>query len=394
MTETTKRLTPLAIKALKAPGRYADGGNLYVSVRDSGAKHWVFLYRWHGKPTEAGGGSIRDVSLQQARAWAADGRAMLAERPPRNPKLVWKEGKRSTVPTFAAMAKDYFESKSQQWRSAIHKRQVKTMLQVDCKPIADKLVNEITTDDVVRTVKAKQQAAPVTAIRLRGYIEQVLSAAQALGHIDHDRRNVATWRGHLDRLLPARPLVTHYAALPYAELPAFMTRLRALREDTTNSYYLASFGLEFSILCATRSTETMKARWSEIDLTRRIWTLLPHRMKSGRQHQVPLSDGAMAVLGEMRKIRVGEFVFPRDAHKPIGSKRFERLLEHLKCDYTTHGMRSCFRDWAGNETQHDRATCEEALSHVVGDETERAYRRSHALEKHRQLLEAWSNYLH
>jgi integrase len=403
MTRTTERLTWLQIKALDEPGRYSDGGNLYVVVHPGGTKTWAFLYRWrgertkagHGKQIEAGGGSINDVSLKKARAWAAEGRAMLSERPSRNPVKVWQDGRKSLTPTFSKMADEFFTSKSRGWRSSIHRAQVKRMLQRDCKPLADKPVDAITTDNVVQTVEAKLKTAPVSALRLRGYIEQVLARAQALGHIDQDRRNVALWRTHLDQVLPKRPPKTHFRALPYAELPAFMTELRALRQESGLTHYVAAFALELCILTATRANETLRAQWSEIDLAQRIWTLLSHRMKSGRPHQVPLSDGAVAVLDAMQRIRVGEFVFPGiKIHQPIGPKRFGRVLRLLiERNGTTHGFRSSFRDWAGNETAFPREVCEEALAHAVGDETERSYRRSLALEKHRALLQAWDDYL-
>jgi integrase len=394
MTKTTERLTPWKIRALREPGRYADGGNLYAVVRPSGAKTWSLLYRWHGKPTEVGGGSCRDVKLATARAWAAEGRAMLHERPPRNPKVVWKAQKRaSRTPTFAAMAEEYLDSKSRQWRSRKHKSQVRAVLQRNCQPIANKPVNEITASDVLQTIKAVLKRAPVTALRLRGRIEQVLAAAQALGHIDPDRRNPAVWRGHLDQLLPKRPRVEHLRTLPYAELRQFMTELRALRRDANGAYCITAYALEFAILTAARSGEVRLARWSEIDERQRLWSLPAGRMKANRPHQVPLSDGALAILKAMQAVRSSEWVFPGNGANPIGDKRFGRLLQRLQRTCTSHGFRSAFRDWAGNETSFDRETCEAALAHAVGDQTERSYRRGHALEKHRALLQAWSNYL-
>jgi integrase len=394
MTKTTERLTPKTVQALKEPGRYADGGNLYAVVRPNGAKTWSFLYRWQGKSTEAGGGSCRDVSLRQARTWAAEGRALLHERPPRNPKLVWQQRKRTAqTPTFAQMAQDYLDSKSRQWRSHEHKRQVQALLQRHCQPLANKPVNDITTADVLQTVKAVLKRAPVTALRVRGRIEQVLGAAQALGHIDPDRRNVAVWRGHMDKLLPGRPRIEHFPALPYAELPRFMVELRALRRSTDGAYCITAYALEFAILTAARSREARRARWSEIDWQQRLWSLPAERMKADRPHSVPLSEGALAILKTMRELRSGEWIFSDDGAKPIGDKRFFRLLQQLQCAGTTHGFRSSLRDWAGNETPVARETAEAALAHAVGDETERSYRRGHALKKHRELLQAWDNYL-
>jgi integrase len=395
MAQITGRLTPWKIKTLTAPGRYADGGNLYVVVRDSGSKSFSFLYRWDGKPTEAGGGGCDAVSLKQARSWAAEGRGMLHESPPRNPKVVWQERKRAAqVPTFAQMAQEYVAGKARQWRSPRHRAEIAAQFQRDCKLIADKPVDAITTADVVRTIRALEQRAPVMATRLRGRIEQVLAAAQVLGHIDSDKRNPAAGRGHLSQVLSKPPPITHFRALPYCELPAVVAALRALRRDAPGAYCLPAYALEFLILTATRSGEARGARWDEIDLSERLWSLPAKRMKAHRPHQVPPSDGAMAILDVMRELRSGDLVFPgRNLHKPPSDKAFERLLRRLQCDCTAHGFRSSFRDWAGNETAFDRDTCEAALAHLVGTETERAYRRAHPLEKHRALLQAWDRYL-
>ena len=215
MAKTTDRLTPLQVKALTKPGRYADGGNLFLVVRRSGAKSWSFLFRWHGKPTEAGGGPCRSVSLKQARSWAAEGRAMLHENPPRNPQQVWQQLRRTTaVPTFAQMAEEYLDGKARQWRSRKHRAQVRTLLLGNCRSIANKPVDEIATADVLLTIKTVLKRAPSMAARLRGCIEQVLAAAQALGHIDSDRRNPASWRV----ILPAAADAAAGRALPGAAL--------------------------------------------------------------------------------------------------------------------------------------------------------------------------------
>lgn len=394
MAQTMNRLTPWQVQALTKVGRHADGGNLFLVVRPSGARSWVFLFRWHGKPTEAGGGPCSSVSLKQARAWAAEGRAMLHENPPRNPKVVWKQLREATqVPTFAQMAEQYLDGKPRQWRSRRHRAQVHALLHRDCKPIANRPVNEIDTGDVLLVLKAVLKRAPSLAARLRGCVEQVLAAAQALGHIDPNQRNPASWRGHLDQLLPARFPAEHYPALPYSELPDFMAELRAQRRTVDGAYCLEAFALEFSILCAARPGEACGARWSEIDLPQRLWTVPAARMKSHRPHQVPLSDGAVEVLSALQGLRCSEFVFSADGRKPIVTKRFERLLQRLQRPCTAHGFRSAFRDWAGNETSHSREVCEAALAHIVGNETERAYRRSRPLAKHRALLQAWDNYL-
>jgi integrase len=266
-------------------------------------------------------------------------------------------------------------------------------LQRDCKPIADKPVNAITTADVLQTIKAVHQRAPVTALRLRGRIEQVLAAAQALGHIDPDKRNPAIWRGHLDKLLPKRPPAVHLKALPYAELPQFMSKLRALRRGADGVYRVEVLALDFAILCAARSGEVRLARWSEIDPQQQLWSLPAARMKAHRPHWVPLSAAACAILDVMRELRCGDFIFSDDGRKPIGDKRFERLLRRMDYNCNAHGFRSSFADWAADTTSADPATCEAALAHTFGSETRLSYRRGHPLAKHRALLAKWDKYL-
>jgi integrase len=393
MAKTTERLTPWKIKALSEPGRHADGGNLYCLVRESGAKSWVFLYRWKGKPTEAGGGSINAVSLKQARAWAAEGRAMLAERPARNPQAVWKQ-QAGTVPTFAALAADYIEYKSREWRSPAWTKMVTTWLTTACDHLDDKPVSEITTADIVQTLRPLYQSAPTSAGRLRGHIEHILAGAQVLGHIVPDKRNVATWRHHLAKVLPKQRPVQHRPSLGYAEMPAFMTKLRTQRRDRDGRYFVAAYALEFLILTAARPGEVQGARWSEINEKQRLWSIPATRMKANRSHQVPLTDSALAILKVMRELRLGDLVFPGiDEHRPTSRKRLVRLLSRLEVAGTPHGFRSSFRDWAGDATNFPREIAEVALAHAVGDATERSYRRSHPLLKHRQLLEQWEAYL-
>jgi integrase len=214
-----------------------------------------------------------------------------------------------------------------------------------------------------------------------------LDAAKAKGY--RQGENPARWRGHLDHLLPKRSKLTrsHHAAMSYEDVAVFVGRLRE-----NNS--VAALALEFCILTAARSGEVLGARWSEVDLDKRIWTLPPHRMKAGREHRVPMSERAMVILRTLEKIKAGDFVF-RSQRKngPVCVSAMHRTLRRMKADgVTTHGFRSSFRDWAGNETSYPRDLIETALAHVIGDKAEQAYRRSDALAKRRDLMEAWANY--
>jgi integrase len=248
-------------------------------------------------------------------------------------------------------------------------------------------VDAIWTEDVLAALKPLWLTKPETASRLRGRIERVLSAAKAKGL--RTGENPAAWRGHLDNILPKRSQLSrgHHAAMPYADLPAFMTRLRE-REA------IAACCLEFLILTAARSGEALGVRWSEIDEATKVWGIPKERMKASREHRVPLTDRALAILDEMKGARVSEFVFPgQKAGSPLSVMALEMILRRMGVDVTTHGFRSTFRDWAGNETSFPREICEHALAHSVGDKAEQSYRRSDALEKRRALMSAWAGYI-
>ena len=215
----------------------------------------------------------------------------------------------------------------------------------------------------------------------------MLDAAKAQGL--RSGENPAAWRGHLSHLLPKRGVLTrgHHAAMDYREVPAFLAQLRE-REAT------AAMALEFCILTATRSSETLGARWSEIDMAEKVWTVPAARMKAARAHRIPLPHRAMEVLEKLFEARSCDFVFPgQRADKPLSNMAMEMVLRRMKLeDVTVHGFRSAFRDWAGNETSFPREIAEAALSHVIGDKAEQAYRRGDALEKRRALMAAWASH--
>jgi integrase len=214
-----------------------------------------------------------------------------------------------------------------------------------------------------------------------------LDWARAKGHIPPNEANPARWRGHLDKLLPKRQKLSrgHHAAMPYADVPAFLASLRE-REA------FAAMALEFCILTATRTGEVLGARWSEIDIEKKVWTVPAGRMKAAREHRVPLSDRALAIVKKLEPAKTGDHVFPgQRASQPLSNLAMTMVLRRMKMeDVTVHGFRSAFRDWAGNETQFPRELAEEALAHVIGDKAEQAYRRGDALEKRRALMKAWA----
>jgi integrase len=292
------------------------------------------------------------------------------------------------VPTFGRLADKVFGDLSQGFRNEKHREQWRTSIARFCTSIRDMPVDQINTETILSVLRPHWTRAPETASRLRGRIEKVLNAAKAKGY--RSGENPAAWRGHLDHLLPSPKKIGdhgHYSAMAYADVPGFLVNLR-------ERHGVAALALEFAILTAGRSGEVRGARWSEIDLDARVWTIPAARMKAGREHRVPLSAPAMAILTKLNDIRVSDPVFPgMRPNQPLSPSAMELTMRRMKIKgATVHGFRSSFRDWAGNETHFQREVAEAALAHVIGNAVEQAYRRSDALEKRRQLMSAWAAY--
>ena len=387
MGAAVNKLSARAVATATKPGRHSDGGGLYLNVSPTGARSWLFMWKRDGKRREMGLGSAGSVTLARARELARDYRGLVAEG--RDPIVVRAaaEQAKSVTPTFGAFADAVIAAKESEWRNAKHRAQWRMTLETYALPLRSRLVDEIDTEAVLAVLKPIWQEKPETASRVRGRIEAVLEAAKAQGH--RTGENPAAWRGHLAHLLPKRGVLSrgHHAAIDYREVPAFLEKLRQ-REAT------AALALEFCILTATRSGETLGARWSEIDMEARVWTLPAERMKATRAHRVPLSETAFAILDKLSAAPTGEFVFPgQRADKPLSNMAMEMVLRRMNMDaVTVHGFRSAFRDWAGNETHFPREVAEVALAHVIGDKAEQAYRRGDALEKRRSLMEAWASH--
>jgi integrase len=376
------KLTARKVETAK-PGKYSDGGNLYLIVSGTGARKWVLRFTWRGRAKEMGLGSATSVPLADAREKAASARRKIAQGV--NPIDARKRD--GGIPTFGEMADDVRESLSAGFRNEKHKAQWKSTLETYAAPLRGTPVDTITTDDVLTVLKPIWTTKAETASRVRGRIEKVLDAAKAKGF--RKGENPARWRGHLDHLLPRPSKLArgHHAAMPYEDVAIFIGKLRE-REAT------AALALEFCILTAARSGEALGARWSEIDLDKEIWTVPANRMKPGRVHRVPLSARALSILKHLAQLKSKDFVFPGHSRgKPLSSMAMEMMLRRMKIEgATVHGFRSSFRDWAGNVTTFPREVTETALSHVIGDKAEQAYRRSDALDKRRKLMDAWASY--
>jgi integrase len=376
MARVQSKLTDAACRSAKAAGRLSDGGGLYLVVKPTGAKSWVYMWKHQGKRREMGLGAFPAVKLAKARALAAEHRTKVAEGG--DPIC---ERRKEVEPTFGECADRFLDAMEVQWRNEKHRAQWRMTLTKYAAPLRFKRVSEIQTEDVLAVLTPIWTKIPETASRLRGRIERVLDYARARGWRTGD--NPALWRGHLKSVLPAPTKLSrgHHAAIPYADLPSFIAKLRELNSVSAQA-------LEFVILTAGRSGEVREAIWKEFDLDAGIWTIPGARMKSVRVHRVPLAPRALEILNTMSKIQVSDYVFPgQKTGRPLSLMAFEMQMRRLEADaYTVHGFRSAFRDWAGDKTDFPRETAEAALAHTVGDATERAYRRGDALDKRKRAF--------
>lgn len=391
MARQLNKLNTLKVAKLTKPGRHSDGGGLYLAIGNEGRRRWVFVYRDRStkKLREMGLGSAADVTLAKARDKAAEARAALADG--RDPIKAGREAA-TTVPTFGEIAESFLSSMQRQWRNDKHRQQWRMTLQTYGKPLWHKRVDEIGVEDVLGVLKPHWEQRPETAARLRGRIERILNAAKAAGH--RSGENPAAWRGHLDNLLPSRAKLTrgHHKALPWQRMPEFLANLRSRQG-------IAALALEFTIVTCARSGEVRGATWDEIDQERRIWIVPAHRMKGGREHRVPLTARAMSILEAVAPLQTDRdgrrsgLVFPSAKKgKPLSDMTLTAVLKRMRVSVTAHGFRSSFKDWATEATSFPNELSEAALAHVTGDKTERAYRRGDALDRRRELMEAWQRH--
>jgi len=393
MARQEKRLTVRAAETVKKPGLHADGGGLYLHVSKNGARSWIFRWRRDGRLRDMGLGPLNTVSLAEARDKALACRKLkLDGRDPIEERRAQRRGVKlesATAMTFKDCAVAYIAAHRAGWKNPKHAAQWPSTLETYVYPIFGSLpVQAIDVGLVMKALEPIWNEKPETASRVRGRIESILDWAKARGY--RQGENPARWRGHLENLLPKKSKVwrvEHHAALPYTEIGAFMAELR--EQDGT-----AARALEFTILTAARTGEVIGTTWSEIDLGGHLWTILAARMKAGKEHRVPLSDAALAILRAMAEVQTGEFVFPGNrAKQPLSQMAMLMLLRRMGREgLTVHGFRSVFSDWCAEQTTFPSEVREMALAHTVGDKVEAAYRRGDLFEKRRQLAEAWARY--
>lgn len=389
MPRQIHRLSARAVATLKEPGRHADGGGLYLAIDDAGRRRWVYRFRWGTRVRDLGLGACPPVTLSDAREAAGQARRLVALGV--DPIAERRQAENEAKPvTFAEAAEELLSSFDGGWRNAKHRAQWRMTLTDYCAPIRSKPVADIATADVLAILKPIWQTKPETASRLRGRIERVLALAKVRGW--RTGENPATWRNHLNQLLPAPRKLSrgHHKALPYGDVPPFVARLR-------DNGSMAALALEFSILTAARTGETIGARWEEFDLAEQVWNIPAERMKARKPHRVPLSPRAVEIVRNLSDLRVCDFVFWSRNRKgergPMSAMAMAMTMRRMKAPGTVHGFRSAFRDWSAECTSFANEICEQALAHVIGNKAEAAYRRGDLFQKRRALMEAWAAYV-
>lgn len=394
----------LSVKFVKRndlrPGLYGDGNGLYLQVSNRNTKAWVFRFMINRVPRKMGLGEVAKVKLKDARkkAHAAgllvkDGVDPIAERDARKAALAVEKAK---AMTFEECAKGYIEAHQSGWKSPKHASQWESTLETYAYPIIGKLpVGSIDDAHVMKIVQPIWNSKTETASRVRGRIEKVLDRARALKL--RTGENPARWKGHLDQLLPAKSQVKpvrHHPALPYRDLPAFMAKLR--KRDG-----ISARALEFTILTAARTQDTIGATLPELNGKESTWTVPKERVKGKkgarrRDHVVPLSDAAFAILESLPIIEGNKFLFPgAHAGEGLSNMAMAEVLKEMGYEgdvATVHGFRSTFKDWCSEQTAYPNEMSEMALAHTVSDKVEAAYRRGDMREKRRRLMQDWADY--
>jgi integrase len=377
-----------AASLAKTRGRYLDGGGLFLRVLDPGHRvYWVYRFTTDGREREKSVGAYPEMSLAQARIKHAKLRAQVLA----GTEIITKAAPRGT-PTFGQWADRYIATHEGGWKNAKHHQHWVMTLTKYCAPLRDLPVDQIDAKAVLKVLEPLWTAVPETASRLRARIESVLSSAQVGGHIDPDRPNPARWKRWLDQMLPNPKKVGerrgHHAAMPYADLPAFMAKLAVTPG-------VASQALAFTILTCVRTGEALGATWDEISFDEAVWRVPSRRMKMAKPHDVPLSDAAVAILRtqEIRRTDRNDPVFPGRPMRPLSNMAMAMLMRRLGAgDFTVHGMRSAARSWMADQGVAFELA-EACLAHQVGNAVVQAYQRSSMLERRRPIMSAWASFL-
>lgn len=392
-SHTRNVLTVKSIAASKAR-KLRDGGGLWLVTKGQG-RYWILDYRFGGRRREMGIGPLHTIGLAEARRKAEAARDLLKRgidpiEHRHGVEAIEAAKAQAAIKKFGDYADSYIDAAvaAGRWRGAKTEAGWRNTLTNHAKPLRDKALADIDVADVLAVLRPLWGEKQETAEKLRERLERVLDSARVEGL--RSGENPAAWKGNLEHVLhrpDALTRTTHHAAMPHAAVAPFMKKLAAVDG-------IGARALEFTILTACRSGEARGATWDEIDLDGKVWAIPAGRMKGGKAHRVPLSDAAIAVLTDMSAKRLNDIVFPgiRDK-KPLSDMSLAKALKSAGGgDFTVHGFRSTFRDWATEVAQAPREIAEAALSHAVGDAVERSYARSDALERRRALMADWAGY--
>jgi integrase len=400
MARQKAKLSPAAVKNASKPGVYGDGEGLYLNVGPTGGKSWLFRYMLNGKAREMGLGPLGTIGLAEARERAREARKLKLDGidplEARDAEKKRRAEEAARAVTFRQAAEGYIADNRAAWRNDKHAWQWTQTLGARVYPvIGDLPVSAVETGHVTKILRPIWTTKAETAARVRGRIETVLDYAAV--HHWRSGPNPARWKGHLDKVLPARSKVAkveHHAALPWRAIGAFMAELD--RQEG-----IAALALKFAILTACRTGEVIGATWGEIDLDRALWTVPASRMKAGKEHRIPLADAAVGVLRQAAASRRSDqpdaLVFPGGRNGkgtgPLSNMGMMMLLRRMgRGDLTVHGFRSTFRDWCAEATGYPRELAEAALAHTLESKVEAAYQRGDLLDKRRRLMADWAKF--
>ena len=395
MPKIAKELSAIEVARLTAPGFHSVGvvPGLAMQVSTTGARSWVLRAKVSsGKRRDMGLGAYPGVTLAQAREKAREARAAIGkghdpilERQREQSALLAAQ---ASVITFSAAAASYIKAKTPEWRNAKHAEQWGSTLSTYAFPVIGQLhVADIGQAHVMRILEPIWTTKTETASRVRGRIENVLDWAKTKGYRTGD--NPARWRGHLDKLLPKPEKVTsveHHKAVPVDDVPGFYQALRQ-REG------MAARALEFVLLTAARSGEVRGATWAEFDLAKGLWTVPADRMKARKEHRVPLSTAALALLNDLHRVEGTEFVFSAPRGGQLSDMALTAVMRRMAVAAVPHGLRSTFRDWTAEKTTFPRDLAEKALAHTLASSVEAAYQRGDMFDRRRAMMETWADYL-
>lgn len=394
MPKIAKELSALEVSRLKAPGFVSVGTppGLSLQITPTGARSWILRVKVGDRRRDMGLGAYPGVSLAKAREKARDAREAIEQG---DDPILSREraqsllrAKQESIVTFETAARAYIKSKAPEWRSEKSLTQWTNSLENYAFPVIGKLhVQDVHDVHILKILEPMWHEKTETAVRVRGRIESILDWATAKKY--RTGENPARWRGHLDKLLPAPGKITpvkHHEAVPVDDAPAFYSTLQSCKG-------MAARALEFTLLTAARSANSLGATWAEIDFDKALWTIPAEKMKAGKEHRVPLSESAIRILREQPRFEGCEFVFPSPKGNQLSDMSMTAVMRRMGLEAVPHGLRSTFKDWAAERTNYPHEMSEMALAHVLTNKVEAAYRRGDMVEKRRQLMREWENFL-